>query len=284
MFVIIGVVVLFASLLIGYTMHGGKVAVLLQFSEFIIITGAAVGATLIGNPPRVLRETFHAVRGLVKGNPYDKAAYEELLRMFYQLFQLARREGLVALEKHVEEPETSDFFTDYPFFLSTPHGLTFLADTMKVVLTGAVEPHDLSEVLEVDLETRYDASMIVPGLLARVADAMPGFGIVAAILGVVITMGSIGGEAAVVGHKVAAALVGTFLGVLLAYGVFGPLAQGIENQIRAEHQYLTCMKTAILTFARGDSPLTCAEFARRSVDPANRPTFSELEAMTSGKK
>ena len=284
MFVIIGVVVLFASLFIGYTMHGGNLSVLLQFSEMIIIIGAATGATLIGNPPSVVRDTFRAIRELIKGNPYNKAAYEELLRMFYQLFQLARREGLVALEKHVETPETSEFFSEFPFFTNTPHGLTFLADTMKVVLTGAVEPHDLSEVLEVDLETRYEASMVVPSLLARVADAMPGFGIVAAILGVVITMGSIGGEAAVVGHKVAAALVGTFLGILLAYGVFAPLGQGIENQIRAEHQYLACLKTAILAFARGDSPLTCAEFARRSIEPANRPTFTELEAMTSGRK
>jgi chemotaxis protein MotA len=164
------------------------------------------------------------------------------------------------------------------------HALMFLSDTMKVILTGAVEAHDLAEVLEADLETHHEAAMVIPGAITTTGDAMPGFGIVAAVLGVVITMGSIGGEASVIGHKVAAALVGTFLGILLAYGVFAPLAKAVEGQIHAEHQYLLCMKAGILSFARGDSPLTCAEFARRTIDPALRPSFVELEALTSSRK
>ena len=283
MFVIIGIVVLFASIFIGYTMHGGKVAVLIQISEFIIICGAALGATLIGNPMSVVTGTFKAAAGTMKSSPFHRAAYDELLLMFFNLFQLARREGLVALEKHVEDPGTSEFFNEYPAFRNNHHATAFLSDTMKVVLTGAVEPHDLAEVLEVDLESRHEAEMRIPNAITKTGDAMPGFGIVAAVLGVVITMGAIGGEASVIGHKVAAALVGTFLGILLAYGIFAPLAQAVENQIHAEGQYLSCMKTAILAFARGDSPMTCVEFARRSIEPGLRPSFVELEALTSRK-
>lgn len=283
MFVIIGLVVLFGSIFVGYTMHGGQVGVLMQISEFIIICGAALGAALIANGLPTTLATFKAVTGTFKGNPFNKAAYEELLGLFFNFFQLARREGLVALEKHVEKPEESTFFKDYPFFAANHHALLFLADTMKVVLTGAVEPHDLSEVLEADLEAHHTAAMIVPQAISSSGDAMPGFGIVAAVLGVVITMGAIGGEASVIGHKVAAALVGTFVGILLAYGVFAPLAKAVETQIGAEHQYLLCIKAAVLAFARGDSPLTCAEFARRSIAPDNRPSFAELEALTSKK-
>lgn len=284
MFVIIGFVVLFASILVGYTMAGGQVAVLIQISEFIVIGGASLGATLIGNPLSVVMGTFKATLGTFKPSPYTKPAYEELLTLFFNFFQLARREGLVALERHVEDPENSEFFKEYPLFVSNHHALSFLADTMKVVLTGAVETYDLAEVLEVDLEAHHEAAMVIPGVLQTTGDAMPGFGIVAAVLGVVITMGSIGGSPAEIGHHVAAALVGTFLGILLAYGIFAPLSQAVGNQVKAEHQYLLCIKAAILSFARGDSPLTCAEFARRAIDPALRPSFAELEEMTSARK
>lgn len=284
MFVIIGLCVLFGSILLGYTMAGGKIGVLIQISEYIVIGGAALGATMIGYPMSAITGAFKGVMGTLKGNPYTKKTYEELLLMSFNFFQLARREGLVALEQHVEDPAKSEFFKAYPFFVSNHHALTFLADTMKVVLTGAVEPHDLAEVLEVDLEAHHESAMVTPGLLQKVGDAMPGFGIVAAVLGVVITMGAIGGEAAVIGHHVAAALVGTFLGILLAYGVFAPLAQAVENQVHSEGQYLGCIKAAVLAFARGDSPLTCAEFARRSIAPEHRPSFTELEALTSNRK
>ncbi len=283
MFVIVGIVVLFGAILGGYIMEGGKIPVLIQPAELVIICGASLGAALIGNGMATTMATFKAAIGAMKGNPYTKTAYEEALGLFFNFFQLARREGLVALEKHVEKPEESTFFKDYPFFAANHHALLFLADTMKVILTGAVEPHDLAEVLEADLDAHHEAAMVIPGAITTSGDAMPGFGIVAAVLGVVITMGSIGGEAAVIGHKVGAALVGTFLGILLAYGVFAPLAKAVEAQIAAEHQYLLCIKAAVLAFARGDSPLTCAEFARRSIAPDNRPSFTELEAITSRK-
>jgi len=279
-FVIIGLVVVFGSILGGYTMHHGKVGVLIQVSEFIIIGGAALGAMVIGNPPALIKRIFSEMAGLLKPNPYNEHAYAELLQLLYDVFQKARKEGLIGLESHIEAPEQSDIFTKYPSFAKNHHAVAFLTDTLKVLLTGAVEEHHLSEILDLDLERQHEEAMAVPTALAKVGDAMPGFGIVAAVLGVVITMGSIGGAASEIGEKVAAALVGTFLGILLSYGVIGPLASAIEARLKAEESYMMCIRTALLAFARGDSPMTAVEFARRNIEPGERPSFSELEGLT----
>ena len=280
MFVIIGLAIVFGSILFGYTMHHGKIAVLIQVSEFIIIGGAALGAMVIGNPPGLLVRTLKEILGLLKPNPYTEKSYGELLQVLYDVFQTARKDGLVGLEQHIEDPEKSPLFAKYPHFMSHHHAVSFLTDTLKVLLTGAVEDHHLSEILDLDLEKQHEQAMAVPSALAKVGDAMPGFGIVAAVLGVVITMGSIGGTAAEIGEKVAAALVGTFLGILLSYGVINPIAAAVEARIRAEHAYMGCIRTALLSFARGDSPMTAVEFARRNIEPEDRPSFAELEALT----
>lgn len=280
MFVIIGLVVVFGSILGGYTMHHGNVVVLIQVSEFIIIGGAALGAMVTANPPALLKRIFAGVLGLLKPNPYTEKAYGELLQLMYDIFQKARKEGLIGLEAHIEEPEKSDIFSKYSSVVKNHHAVAFLTDTLKVLLTGAVEDHHLAEILDLDLERQHEEAMQVPTALARVGDAMPGFGIVAAVLGVVITMSSIGGAAAEIGEKVAAALVGTFLGILLSYGVIGPIANAIEARIRSEESYMMCIRTALLSFARGDSPMTAVEFARRNIEPADRPSFAELENLT----
>jgi chemotaxis protein MotA len=215
--------------------------------------------------------------GLLKGNPYKKDVYAELLLMLHELFQTARRDGMLALEAHVERPKESSIFQKYPFFLKNHHAVDLLSDTLKVLLTGSVDRHNLAEILELDLEKHQEEGMEVSHVLTTTGDAMPGFGIVAAVLGVVITMGSIGGAASEIGHKVAAALVGTFVGILLAYGVFAPLAQACANVARSESSYLACIKTAILAFANGDPPSTVAEFARRNIDPGCRPSLTEME-------
>ena len=282
MFLIIGIVVVFGSIIAGFTMAGGQVGVLIQISEFIVIGGASIGALLIGNPPTIIGQLIKGVLGLMKGNPYNAKAYTELLKMLYDLFMLARREGLVALEHHAEKPAESEFFKRYPSFHANHHAVEFLADTLKVIITGTVQAHDLSEMMDSDLECHHEAAAKVPGVLAKVGDAMPGFGIVAAVLGVVITMGSIGGKPEEIGHHVAAALVGTFLGILLAYGFFNPMAAGMEANLASEAQYMNCIKAALLSFARGDAPLTAVEFARRSVDPAVRCSFSDLEKAVKG--
>ncbi len=280
MFVIIGLVVVFGSIIGGYVMHHGQIAVLLQVNEFIIIGGAGLGAMIMANPPQVLKGSVQHTLGLLKPNPFGAAAYAELLQVLYEIFQKARKDGLVGLEPHIENPETSDIFNRYPRFAANHHAVALLCDTLKVLLTGTVEDHNLSEILDIDLDKHHHEQMQVPHAIAIVGDAMPGFGIVAAVLGVIITMGSIGGEAAEIGNKVAAALVGTFLGILLCYGVLQPLAKAIENRIKAEHDYMLCIRTALLSFARGDAPMTAVEFARRNVEPHERPSFSELEDMT----
>jgi len=280
---IVGLVVVFGSIIGGYLMHHGELAVLWQPNEVLIIGGSALGALIIGNPASTIKRAGGAVIGLLKPSPFSHHTYEELLQVLYAVFQKSRKDGLVGLEAHIEAPEKSDLFKKYPTFLANPHAVSTLCDTLKVLLTGAVENHHLSDVLDMDLEQYHHEAMQVPNAITKVSDALPGFGIVAAVLGVIITMGSIGGSAALVGQKVAAALVGTFLGILLSYGVVGPIAQAIEGRIAQEHAYLLTIRTALLAFARGDAPMSAVEFARRSIEPLERPSFTKLEGLLRGK-
>jgi chemotaxis protein MotA len=277
MFVIIGLAIIAISILGGFMMEGGKPMALMQITEFIIIGGAGLGSILIANPVSAVMATLKSVIGLFKGNPFTKARYMELLKMLYDMFMMARREGLVSLDQHVEKPDESKFFQTYPGFTSNHHAVSFLSDTMKIIISGAVTNYDLADMMDIDLEASHDELHHSSHILASLSDSMPAFGIVAAVLGVVITMGCIGGEASEIGHKVGAALVGTFLGILLAYGVFQPLAKALEMQAKAEEQYLACIKNALMSFSRGDAPLTAVEFARRNVDPGARPSFMEME-------
>jgi len=279
-FVIVGIIVVFGSILVGFVLDHGHLVVLVQWTEFLIIGGAAFGAFLVSNPISVVTGSFRQILGLLKPNPYNEKAYAELLKVLYDVFQKARKDGLVGLESHIEDPHKSDLFKSYPFFTHHHHALPLLCDTLKVLLTGAVEDHHLAEILDLDLERQHAEAHAVPQALSKIADALPGFGIVAAVLGVVITMGSIGGAAAEIGEKVAAALVGTFLGILLSYGVVGPIAGAIEVRIKAEESYMMSIRTALLAFARGDAPMTAVEFARRNIEPADRPSFAELENLT----
>jgi len=279
-FVAIGLLIVFGSVIGGYVMHHGQLGVLVQINEFIIIGGAALGAFVIANGFGALKSAIGSTVGLLKPNPYTKSGYSELLQVLYDTFQKARKDGLVGLESHIEEPEKSDIFSKFPSFVKNHHALCMLADTLKVLLSGAVEDHNLAEILDLDLDQQLEASMHIPHAINSVSDAMPGFGIVAAVLGIIVTMGSIGGAASEIGEKVASALVGTFVGILLSYGVLGPIAKAIEGRVKSEHAYMCCIRTALLSFARGDAPMTAVEFARRNIDPHERPSFSELEGLT----
>jgi chemotaxis protein MotA len=278
--VIVGLVIVFGAVIGGYLMHHGQIGVLIQVNEFIIIGGAGLGAMIVANSPAVLRGVLSQTLALFKPNPFGAKAYAELLQVLYEIFQKARKDGLVGLEAHIENPEGSDIFAKYPSFMSNHHAVSLLCDTLKVLLTGTVEDHNLAEILDIDLDRHHHEAMQVPHAVATVGDAMPGFGIVAAVLGVIITMGSIGGAASEIGEKVAAALVGTFLGILLSYGFLNPLSKALESRIKAEHDYMLCVRTALLCFARGDAPMTAVEFARRNVEPHERPSFAELEDLT----
>lgn len=280
MILLVGLVVVFGSIVVGYTMHGGSLLVLVQVSEFIIIGGCGLGALLAGSSPRVVKGVFRETLGLLRRDPIDAARYSELLCLLYDLFYQARKGGLNSLEPHVEAPMESEILGRYPGVRENHEALAFLTDTVKILLSGGVDDHHLSEILEADLEQRHHEEMQVPRALATIGDAMPGFGIVAAVLGIIITMGKIGGSPEQVGHAVAAALVGTFLGILLAYGVIGPAAQALIGRVRSRDAYLQVMRVALLAFARGDAPMTCVEFARRTIEPADRPAFDELEGLT----
>lgn len=277
MFVIIGTVVVLASLITGYLMHHGQLAALAQINEFIIIVGAAIGSLIVANPMNELKRIIAGILGTLKGVQVSKEAYIELLKLMYELFQFAKKEGLIALEPHIENPESSSIMSKYPTFLANHHAVEFFTDTLKVVLSGGVPAHDLEELMEIDIDAHHKAEALPHQATAVLADAFPALGIVAAVLGVIITMQSISEGPEAVGGNVAAALVGTFLGVLLSYGIVGPIAKNMEYIFEKESIYLQCIKAALLSFAKGAPASIAIEYARRTIDPDNRPTFEEAE-------
>jgi chemotaxis protein MotA len=281
---IVGLIVVLGAVLGGFVIAGGKVMVLIQISEFIVIGGAALGSILVSNPPSFLGAMIKEIMAIMKPSPYTQAAYISLLKMMFQMFNLARRDGLLALESHVENPEESEIFQKCPELLANHHALAFMADTTKVILTGAVGPHDVMEMMEIDLEVFKQEHGHAAHVVQTTGDAMPGFGIVAAVLGVIVTMASIGGDPAEIGHHVAAALVGTMLGVLLAYGVLGPIAASMSKRNSQAEQFMHCIRYALFSFARGESPITCVEFARRNIEPDVRPSFTEMETAVRQKE
>ncbi len=283
MSILLGLVILFGCIITGYIMHHGKIAVLMQPSEYIIIGGAGLGSVIVAFSFKGAIGILKGCISILKGNPYKRSTFLEALQCMYDLFMLGRKEGLIALEKHVEEPPESEVFQKYPSFLQNHHAVDLFSDSMKLVVMGGISTYDLSDLMEIDMEAQHEEAMKVPDMLATVGDAMPAFGIVAAVLGVVITMQSIGGPPEELGEKVAAALVGTFLGILLAYGVFMPMSKASENIAKTEAQYMACIKHAVVAYCRGDSPLICVEYARRNIEPELRPGFKELEDMVKGR-
>lgn len=277
MFVIIGAGIVFGALIGGYLMAGGDLLVLMQPAEFVIIGGAAIGSLLIANPLPQIKNIIAGIMKTTKGPSVSQEAYIELMQLLYELFQFAKREGLIALESHVENPNDSSILSKYPTFLENHHGVEFLCDTLKVVLSGGVPAHDLEELMDIDLEALHKEETHAPTAVTTLSDAFPGLGIVAAVLGVVITMQSINQGAEAVGAHVAAALVGTFLGVLLAYGFVGPLAKNMEFIVEKEHRYLEVIKASLLSFAKGAPASVAIEYGRRAIDPELRPTFADAE-------
>ncbi|HPD32889.1 MAG TPA: flagellar motor stator protein MotA [Bacteroidota bacterium] len=277
MFVIVGVIVVFAALIGGFVLAGGNIGTLLVIPEYIIIIGVATGSLLIGNPLPVLKRILNGIIGSFKGQKTKPTDYIELLKMMYEVFQFAKREGLIALEQHVESPESSTILTKYPSFLANKPAVEFFCDTLKVVLSGGIPANDLEDLMDQDLETIEQEEEIPPSSMQTMADSFPGLGIVAAVMGIIITMGAISEGAESVGHHVASALVGTFLGVLLSYGIVGPLAAIMQKNTMKEGKYLQAIKAGLLAFAKGLPASVAIEFARRSIDPENRPTFKETE-------
>ncbi|HUX92271.1 MAG TPA: flagellar motor stator protein MotA [Ignavibacteriaceae bacterium] len=283
MFVIIGFFVVILAIVVGFFIAGGNFLLLLQYAELITIGGAAVGSLLIASPISLLKKIFAEIPKAIKSENYTKKDYLELLKSFNELFLVAQRDGLLAIEKHVEDPRTSQILSVNKKFVNNDLARNFFADTMKVMLSGGVPPHELEELIDTEIETLEIESKPVPAALARVGDSLPGLGIVAAVLGIIVTMASIDKGAEVVGHHVAAALVGTFLGVLLAYGFVNPLAANIEHNMETRMRLFTTIKACIVAYAKGNPPIIAIEIARRTIFSDERPTFSELENYVRGK-
>lgn len=277
MLILVGFAVVLLSVVGGFLGSHGKLAALWQPFEFVIIGGAALGAFLVGTPIKTVKETVAAILGVFKGPRYKSSDYLNALSLLYELLNRARKEGFMALESHVENPAESALFSAYPDIQKDHHLMDFITDCLRLMIGSNIEPHELEPLLELELEKHHHEALAPAHALTRVADSLPGFGIVAAVLGIVITMGSIGGDIAQVGAHVAGALVGTFLGILLAYGFVGPLASAIEARAEQDSRIYESVKTALIASLRGYPPKIALEFARKTVPTDLRPGFLEFE-------
>ncbi len=282
MFAIAGMLVVIGAVVGGYLMEHGNLEVLLQPAELVIIGGAALGTLLVANPLSTVMGIGKGMVQVLKGSPFTKPFYLETLKMMNDLFMQARKQGMARLEEDIENPEKSQVLSKYPKFLEQHHAVDFVCDTLRMSISGGVPPFELDQMMETDMEVHHHHASAPVGALSTVADALPGLGIVAAVLGVVITMGSLGGPPEEIGHKVAAALVGTFLGILLCYGFLGPLASNMQKIHDAESDYLQCLRQGVIAFIKGTAPILSVEFARRTIPSDFRPTFKELEAECRG--
>lgn len=277
MVVIIGIFIVVVGVLAGFMMAGGPVFVLMQIPEFIVMGAATIGSLLIGTPLWLLKQLPSKFRQLLSGDPYTKKEYLNLLQTLFELFYLSARTGLMDLESHAEHPEKSVIISKNRFLLLHPHALYFLCDTLRIIISAGISEQDVELLLDADSETYREEMNGFPTTFSKVGDALPGLGIVAAVLGIIITMGAIGGPPEVVGEHVAAALVGTFIGVLASYGFVGPIANGLEFLNQSEERYLTCIKNGVAAFAKGNPPVIAAEVARRVIYNHVRPSFKEMD-------
>jgi chemotaxis protein MotA len=281
---IIGTVVVFASVLGPFVMEGSSLLLLWHPFEVVTICGAALGAFLISNPIKVVKDSFTGALGLLKGPRYGRQEYIQLLKLIYDILVMARKDGVLALEKHVEEPEKSEIFQKYPVVMGDHHMLEFITDCLRLISGGNLDPHELESLLEYELETHHHEAAEPSHAVQKVADALPGFGIVAAVLGIVSTMAHIDGASTTeIGHRVGAALVGTFLGILVAYGVVGPIAAAMEGKANDEGKAFEVVKMALVASVRGYPPPVAVEFARKLLFSSVRPNFKDLEAVLRNK-
>lgn len=277
MLFLVGFVVVLASVAIGYISHGGILAVLWQPSEYIIILGAAFGAFLISNSMHLVKETGRQLPRAIFGATTSQAMYLDLLSLLYDLFNKARREGMMSVEADIEEPAESGIFTRYPALLKDERIIEFIVDNLRVLTTSNLAPHEIEAMIESEIETQHHELNEPSHAVHRVADALPGFGIVAAVLGIVITMQKLGGPPEELGQSVAAALIGTFIGIFLAYGFIGPMSARLEAVAGEQIKMFECIKAAIVATSNGLPPQMAVEFARKTLFSADRPSFLELE-------
>lgn len=277
MLFLIGIVVVLGCVAGGYVMHHGKLALLWQPNELVIIMGAALGSFLLSNHMKLVKKVGKSLGKLVKGSPYKKSHFLELLVMLYTIFKLLKTKGMLEIESHIENPHESAIFSQYPAFMKNHHALHFLCDYLRVMTMGVEDFYQLEELMDRDIEVHHTETEHVAGAISSVADAMPALGIVAAVLGVITTMQSITEPPEILGGLIGAALVGTFLGVLVAYGFIAPMAKNLGAYFEDEGKYIQVIKVALLAHVKGNAPLVSVEFARSAIGSVEKPTFQELE-------
>ena len=277
MFVIIGLVVVIGSVVGGYVLEHGNLHVLFQPVELLIIGGASLGAFIISSPPKVLGQVLKNVLRILSAKSLSKGDILEILGVLNAIFSKMRKEGLIAIEGDIEKPEESPIFAKYPVILKNHHALNYLCDNLKVIISTNVSPHELDDVMEIEMEAHHHEAMIPAHSITKIADGLPALGIVAAVLGVVITMGKISEPPEVLGHSIGAALVGTFLGVLLSYGFVGPVGTNLEYIAEEDLISFKVIKIALVSFVGGAAPQIAVEYARRVLPSSAKPGFTELE-------
>jgi len=277
MFAIVGILVVLGAVIGGFLMEHGPIRVLMQPSEAVIIGGAALGTLLVANPLHILKGVMSGVLSVLKGSKFTKKRYLDSLKMMYDMFNKIRRDGPNSVESDIEAPDKSKFFAAYPDFVKNHHLCDFVCDTMRMVLMGGVEAFDVDQMIEADMDVHSHQTEQSVTALSSVADSLPGLGIVAAVLGVVMTMSALGGPPEEIGKKVAAALVGTFLGILMCYGFIGPVASNLGKLAHEEHEYLHVLRVTMIAFMKGSSPLLAVEMGRRAIPAHLRPGFNEFE-------
>ena len=277
MTLLLGMIIVTASVFGGYVLSHGEMMALWQPFELLIIGGAAFGSFVVANPLKVIKGVFKDIPKVIAGSKFKKALYLEALALMFELFQKIRREGFIAIEKDVDDPDESAIFSKYSMITKDKHIMVFICDYLRIMVVGDMTPYELDNLMEIELETHHEEITQPANALTRVADSLPGFGIVAAVLGIVITMKSIGGPPEELGVHVAAALVGTFLGILLAYGFVAPTAQAFEHSAADESKFYVCIKTTLIATVNGMPPPVAVEFGRKTIFSSERPTFEELE-------
>jgi chemotaxis protein MotA len=279
MFVIIGIVIVLGGVLWGYLGENGNISLLIQPHEYIIIFGAALGGFVIASPLKVIKSVQAGFIRMFKSRAYSKKDYRDALLLLSDIFYKIRKEGLVSIESDLDAPEKSPIFKNHISFIKNHHALAFLTDTLRTLTITDIEAHEMGELLDFEIEAHYEEALIPSKSIANVADSLPGLGIVAAVLGIVLTMKKIDAPPAVLGECIGAALVGTFTGVLMCYGFVGPMAKNLENIANEDKEFLTVIKAGLLSFMSTPSPQVAIEFARRVVPEELRPTFLELETL-----
>ncbi|WP_144823421.1 flagellar motor stator protein MotA [Marinobacter piscensis] len=276
MLLILGSVIVIASVLGGYTLHGGNLMVLWQPTELLIIFGAAIGSFIIANPGHTVREVFAGMLRLLTGSPFNKAYYMDLLSLMYEIFDKSRKQGVMAIEEDIDNPESSEIFTRYPAVMKSQELLAFITDYLRIISAGNMATHELEGMMENEIDSRQQELEEPAHAVNKVADALPGLGIVAAVLGIVITMNFLSEGPERIGLSVAAALVGTFIGIWSGYGFVGPVSAAMEHAARYELKAYECVRSAVVAMASGQAPQMAVEFGRKALPTDKRPGFQEL--------